>query len=55
MNLDPRLGRTDRIANVAVGAGVMAYALLGSFDQVWVRVFLLALGLVSAAGGIYGL
>ena len=54
MNLDPHLGKADRIANFALGVGFVAYALLGGFDHVWTRIVILIVGLVTAAGGLRG-
>jgi hypothetical protein len=54
MNLNPTLSRTDRIGSLVIGAGLLAYALSGDLNQVWVRVVLIAFGLAFTAGGIGG-
>ena len=54
MNLNPALGRTDRIGSLAVGVGLVMYGFLGGFEQVWIRGALILLGLAFAAGGIGG-
>ena len=54
MNLDPKLGRIDRIGSLALGAGLVGYAILGGFDQSWLRVLVAILGLVFAVGGLGG-
>jgi len=54
VDLDPKLGRTDRIINGAVGAALVIFALLGSFDKMPLRVVLVAAGLVFIVGGFGG-
>ena len=54
MNLDPRLGGAERIMNGIVGAALVAFALLGSFDKMPLRVVLVAVGLVFIVGGFGG-
>ena len=54
MNLDPTLRRPDRIGSLVAGAAFVAYAFLGGFEQAWVRVVLIILGLMLAVGGIGG-
>ena len=54
MNLNPKLGRTDRILNGVIGAAFVVFALLGSFDKMPLRVVLVAVGLVFIVGGFGG-
>ena len=54
MNLDPALGRIDRIGSLVVGAGLFIYTLLGGFEKIWLRALCAALGLAFAIGGIGG-
>ncbi|GJM45580.1 MAG: hypothetical protein DHS20C21_24220 [Gemmatimonadota bacterium] len=53
MNLNPHLGRTDRIANLLGGAGMVVYAFLKLDDPV-IRVVAVVLGLVLVVSGIGG-
>ncbi len=54
MNLDPKLGRIDRITNVVVGAALVAYAFFGSLDKIPVQVAVVGIGLVFVVGGFGG-
>jgi hypothetical protein len=54
VNLDPKLGRTDRIINGVVGAALVMFALLGSFDKMPLRVVLVAVSVVFIFGGFGG-
>jgi len=54
VNLNPKLGRTDRIINGVVGAALVILAILGSFDKMPLRVVLVAVGLVFIVGGFGG-
>ena len=54
MNLDPKLGRTDRIINAVVGAALVVYALLGPLEKMPLQVAIAGLGLVFIAGGFGG-
>ena len=54
VNLDPKLGRTDRIMHGVIGAAMVVFALLGSFDKMPLRVVLGAAGLVFIVGGFGG-
>jgi len=54
MNLDPALGRFDRLANLAGGMGILAYSFLGDFDHMWVRLAIAVGGGVAVVGGIGG-
>ena len=51
MNLDPKLGRTDRIINGVIGAALVAYAFLGPLEKVPVQIFVMGIGLVFIVGG----
>ena len=54
INLDPKLGRIDRVTNVVVGAALVAYAFLGSLDKIPVQVAVVGIGLVFVVGGFGG-
>ena len=54
MNLNPALGRIDRIGSLVVGAGLFVYTFLGGFDKIWLRGLCAGLGLAFAIGGIGG-
>lgn len=54
MNLDPALGRSDRIVNVVGGTGIVAYALLGDFDHAWIRAAMVIVGVLFVVGGLGG-
>ncbi|MBT8461518.1 MAG: hypothetical protein KJO44_03270 [Gemmatimonadetes bacterium] len=54
MNLNPKLGRTERVTNVAVGAALIVSAFLGLFDKMPLRVLIGGLGLVFVVGGFGG-
>lgn len=54
MNLNPVLTGPDRIANFAVGAGLVAYALLGEFNQAWLQWVVAAAGVIAIVGAIGG-
>ena len=54
MNLDPKLGKIDRIVSFVMGAGLVGYSILGGLDQSWLRVSVAILGLLFAVGGIGG-
>jgi hypothetical protein len=53
MNLDPKLGRTDRITNVVLGAALVMYAFWG-LDRIPVQVVVVGIGLVFIVGGFGG-
>ena len=53
MNLDPKLGRTDRITNVVLGAALVMYAFWG-LDKIPVQVVVVGIGLVFIVGGFGG-
>jgi len=54
MNLNPSLGRIDRIGSLVVGAGLLVYTFLGGVDKIWLRGICAGLGLVFTIGGIGG-
>jgi len=54
LNLDPTLSRFDRIAYLAGGPGMVAYAFLGGVDKIPVQVLFVALGVVFAINGVGG-
>jgi len=54
LNLNPVLTGPDRIANFAVGAGLVAYALLGDFNQAWLQWVVAVAGVVAIGGAIGG-
>lgn len=54
MKLDPRLGRTDRITNVVIGAALVVYALLGPLEKMPLQIVLAGIGLVFIVGGFGG-
>ena len=54
MNTNPKLTGADRIGNGLIAVGLIAYAVLGTFEQSWVRAVLVMLGLVFGIGGIGG-
>ena len=53
MNLDPRLGRTDRITNVVLGAALVVYAFWG-LEKMLLQVVGVGIGLVFVVGGFGG-
>ncbi|MDH3215300.1 MAG: hypothetical protein OEN01_03295 [Candidatus Krumholzibacteria bacterium] len=53
MKLDPKLGRTDRITNVAIGAALVVYAFLG-LEKLPLQVVVVGIGLVFVVGGFGG-
>ena len=54
MKLDPKLGRTDRITNVVIGAALVVYAFLGPLDKLPLQVVVVGIGLVFIVGGFGG-
>jgi len=54
MNLDPALGRADRIGSVVIGLGAIAYAFSGNIDETWARTVFSGLGIAFAIGGFCG-
>jgi hypothetical protein len=54
MNLNPSLGRVDRIGSLVVGAGLLVSAFLGGVDKIWSQGICAGLGLVLTIGGIGG-
>lgn len=54
IHLNPVLSGPDRIANFAVGVGLVAYALLGDFNQAWLPAVLVVAGIVAVVGAIGG-
>ena len=54
MNLDPALGRIERIGSALMGAVLVAVAMVGNFDKPVVRGGLVLLGLAYVVGGIGG-
>ena len=54
MNLDPNLGRTDRIIKGVIGAALIAYAFLGPLEKVPVQIFVMGIGLLFIVGGFGG-
>jgi len=54
MKLDPKLGRTDRITNVVVGAALVVYAFFGPLEKMPLQVVLVGIGLVFIVGGFGG-
>jgi len=54
MNLDPKLGRTDRITNVVIGAALVVYAFLGPLEKMPLQIVVMGIGLVFIVGGFGG-
>ncbi len=54
MNIDPTLGKVDRIGSIFIGIGVVAYAGFGTIGHTWGRVLLGALGIIFLVGGVWG-
>ena len=54
MKLDPKLGRTDRITNVVIGAALVVYAFLGPLEKLPLQVVVVGIGLVFIVGGFGG-
>jgi hypothetical protein len=54
MNLNPKLGRAERIMNVVVGAALVVYAFLGPLEKMPLQVVIGGLGLVFVVGGFGG-
>jgi hypothetical protein len=54
MNLNPTLGRTERITNVVVGAALIMYAFLGPLEKMPLQVVIGGFGLVFVVGGFGG-
>jgi|GEM_PF-4487625 len=54
MSVDAKLSRLDRAGSILGGVGAVAYALVGSYDNAWVRGVIIIVGLAFVAGGIWG-
>jgi hypothetical protein len=54
MKLDPKLGRTDRITNVVIGATLVVCAFLGPLEKLPLQVVVVGIGLVFIVGGFGG-
>jgi len=54
MKLTPQLGQLERIASVVIGAGLLAYAILGDQERAWPRGLLILLGVSFLLGGASG-
>lgn len=54
MNLDPKLGRTDRITNVVIGAAFVVYAFFGPLEKMPLQIVVMGIGLVFIVGGFGG-
>lgn len=54
MKLNPKLGRTDRITNIVIGAALVVYAFLGPLEKMPVQLVVGGIGLVFIAGGFGG-
>ena len=54
MNLDPTLGRLDRVGSLLCGVGAVVYALRGHYGNPWVCGVIATIGMVFVVGGIMG-
>ncbi len=55
MNIETRLGRVDRLASGVGGVGLILFALFGGIDALWLRIVMIAVGVVFLIGFIGGI
>jgi hypothetical protein len=54
IRLNPVLTSPERLGHLAAGAGLLAFAVWGGLDQVWLRAIVAAFGVVFLIGGVGG-